>query len=174
MVTCNLSESPDLCKNFGVVGTYGGSHQGDITCRAASGGAKTGDILSVLKGVEGAVDTSVQYGSGEAGNGYYSVPLGKVLYVTGGNVFINTTGVKTADVALYEREGILNLSAPFDPRRVLWSANEVQGSVQVQVESYIKVKELTDLWFRARASNANTKIAASLSFYLLDKNAAGE
>ena len=60
------------------VGTYGGAHQGDITCRVTGGGA----VLSVMTGEEGAVNSSVQYGSGEANNGYWTVPLGKVLYIT--------------------------------------------------------------------------------------------
>jgi hypothetical protein len=155
------------------VGTYGGSHQGDVTCRVTSGGAKTGDIMSVMTGLEGAVDTSVQYGSGEAGNGYSSVPLGKVLYLTGGEVFVNTTGTKTADIVLYEREGILNTSAPFDSRRALWSAVEVQGRIPFVFKSHKKIKSLADVFFRAQASNAGTKIEVYLEYYLVDENGSG-
>ena len=66
------------------VGTYGGSHKGDITCRVTGNGA----VLAVMTGVEGLKDVSVQYGSGEAGNGHYSVPLGKVMYITNLEIFI--------------------------------------------------------------------------------------
>lgn len=155
------------------VGTYGGSHQGDITARVTSGGAKTGAILSVMTGMEGSVDTSVQYGSGEAGNGYYSIPLGKVAYLTGGSVNINTTGTKTADVVLYEREDILDVATPFSPRRVIWNAIEVQGRIPIEFNSHIKIKSLADIWFRAQASNTNTKIEVLLEFYLLDANSSG-
>lgn len=156
------------------VGTYGGSHRGDITCRVSSGGAKTGDILAVMTGTEGAVDSSVQYGSGEAGNGYWSVPLAKVAYVTNLNVDIDNTSGKTADVVLYEREGILNTSAPFDSRRVIWLAREAVGEVKKTFKSHIKIKGLTDIFFRATAEQEFTKISVSLDFYLLDANAAGE
>ncbi len=155
------------------VGTYGGSHQGDITCRVASGGAKTGTLLSMMTGVEGAVDSSVQYGSGESGNGYTSIPLGKVAYLRRGFININTTGTKTADVVLYEREGILNVTTPFDPRRILYSGIEVQGVVPFQLDSLRKIKNLTDIFFRAKASNINTKISVGLEYYLLDEDAFG-
>ena len=155
------------------VGTYGGSHQGDITVRVASGGAKTGGVLSVMTGMEGAADSSVQYGSGESGNGYFSVPLGKVAYITGGQVVINTTGTKTADIILYEREGILTTSAPFLPRRELWSAIEAQGIIPFIFNSHKKIKPLTDLFFRSKASNAGTKIEVYVDYYLVDENAGG-
>lgn len=155
------------------VGTYGGSHQGDITARVGSSGAKSGDILAVMTGLEGNVDTSVQYGAGEINAGHWSVPLGKVAYLIGGEVIINTTGTKTADIVLYEREGILLQSAPYLPRRVLWEAIETQGIVPVDLRHFQKVKALTDIWFRAKASANNTKISVKLHFYVLDENAEG-
>jgi len=155
------------------VGTYGGSHQGDITARVGSSGAKTGDILAVMTGQEGVVDSSVQYGTGEASGGHWSVPLGKVAYLIGGRIFINTTGTKTADLVLYEREGILDTSPPYLPRRIIWSAVEVQGVIPIQLLHFQKIKKLTDIWFRAQASNSNTKIAVTLYFYVLDENAEG-
>lgn len=152
------------------VGTYGGSHQGDITCRVTGGGA----VLSVMTGDEGAVDTSVQYGSGEAGNGYWSVPLGKVLYITDLSVTINTKTNQTVDIKLYEREDILVTSAPMGPRRVLWHIDEVAGGeFERRFKSHIKVKNLADIWFRAKGSGTNNKISVSLDFYLLDQNASG-
>lgn len=153
------------------VGTYGGSHKGDVTCQVASGGA----VLAVMTGREGNVDTSVQYGSGESGLGYYSVPLGKVLYIRSLTMTPNVKTNQTVDVILYEREGILNSSAaPFDPRRILWSAIEVAEQVLHVFDSHIKIKQLTDIWFRAQGSGTNNKIAVSLDFYLLDQNSEGE
>lgn len=152
------------------VGTYGGAHQGDITCRVTGGGA----TLSVMTGDEGSVDTSVQYGSGESGNGYWTVPLSKVMYITDLTVTINTKANQTVNVKLFEREGILDTSAPMDPRRVLWHIDEVSGGQFVKrFKSHIKIKQLTDVWFRAQGSGTNNKISVSLDFYLLDGNASG-
>lgn len=149
-------------------GTYGGSHQGDITCRVVSAGA----TLSIMKGSEGAVDTSVQYGSGEAGNGYWSVPLGKVMYITGIELITDVSGTKTVDVALYEREDILTTSAPFAPRRIIWEATDIDSNIDKSFKSHIKIKSLTDLWFRAKGS-ATSKLEVFLEFYLVDADVDG-
>lgn len=154
------------------VGTYGGSHQGDITCRVTGGG----DVLSLMSGVEGAVDSGVQYGLGEAGNGYWTVPLNKVLYITDLTVVINSKANQTMDVVLYEREGILNTSGSMDPRRVIWEVSEVSGDageIHKSFKSHIKIKQLTDLYFRAIGSGTNNRIFVSLDFYLLDRDASG-
>lgn len=149
-------------------GTYGGSHQGDITCQVSSGGA----LLSKMTGEEGSVDTSVQYGSGESGNGYWSVPLGKVMYITQLSVIIDIATNKTVDIALYEREDLLDSSAPVAPRRVVWQESGVDDNIQKIFKSHIKIKALTDLFFRAKGS-ATSKISVSLDFYLVDANAIG-
>ncbi len=150
-------------------GTYGGSHEGDITCRVASAGA----TLSKMTGEEGTVNTAVVYGSGEAGNGYYSVPLGKVLYITRLEVIPNFgASNKTIDVALYEREDILDTTTPFAPRRVLWQETGVETRVEKEFKAHLKIKALTDIWFRAKGS-ATSKIEVYLDFYLLDEDASG-
>ena len=151
------------------VGTYGRSHEGDITCRVTGSGV----VLSVMTGREGLVNVSSQYGTGEAGNGYWSVPLNKVLYITRLNIIPNTKSNQTVDIILYEREGILNTSAPQDPRRILWDAIEISDPIEKEFKSHIKIKNLTDLWFRAKPSGANSKISVALDFYLVDRDASG-
>lgn len=155
------------------VGTYGGSHQGDVTARISSSGAKTGAIMSIMEGDEGAVDTSVQYGLGEAGNGYWSVPSGKVMYVTRLQVIPDVAGNKTVDIALYEREEILNTSGTMAPRRILWKENAIQDAVTKDFNSYLKIKPLTDIWFRSKASAASA-VEVYLDFILVDENADGK
>ncbi len=154
------------------VGTYGGAHRGDLTLRVDSSGAKTGNIFARMSGFEGAVDSSVQYGSGEAGNGFWTVPLGKVMYITNLVVDVSTTGNKTGDVILYEREGILNTSGNMDPRRVIWESEGISGEVKKEFKSHVKIKGLTDLFFRAKGS-ADVEVDVHLDFYLLDANSDG-
>lgn len=155
-------------------GTAGGSNQGKITCRITSGGAKSGDILAEMQGFEGAAGDNPQYGAGEAGLAHYTVPKDKVMYITGGKFSVNTTGVKTADLILYEREGILRTAAPFLPRRIIDQWIEVQGHETFNFDSPIKIKELTDLWVRGKAAQSGTKISYKVDFYIIDSNAAGE
>ena len=151
-------------------GTYGGSHQGDITCRVASEGA----TLSVMTGHEGGADLAVTYGSGEAGNGFWSVPLGKVMYITQLDVVVDTATSKDVDIILYERENILDVTTPYAPRRELWSELAVKTNVVKVFKSHIKIKALTDIWFRARTVGSGTSlIEVSLDFYLLDVDPSG-
>ncbi len=154
-------------------GTYGGSHQGDIECRVTNATFANGALLAKMTGVEGNVDTAVVYGSGEAGNGFWSVPLTKVLYITRLEVIADVATNKTVDIALYEREDILDVTTPYAPRRVLWQESGVsEANIEKEFKSHIKIKALADIWFRAKGS-ANTKIEVSLDFYLLDGNASG-
>jgi len=153
------------------VGTYGGSHQGDITCRVTSAGAKTGDILSVMTGAEGAVDSGVQYGYGESQNGFTSIPLGKICYITGIEVIPNSS--KPIDIILYEREGILLTSAPFLPRRAIWTAVDVDVPITKPFKTHIKIKPLTDLWFRVEGNGQSSGVEVWLDYYFNDVNADG-
>ena len=125
-----------------------------------------------MMGVEGAADSSVQYGLGEAGNGYWSVPLGKVMYITRIQVIPDIGTNKSVDVVLYEREGILNASAPFDPRRVIWKESGVDSDVDKPFKAHIKIKALTDVFFRAKGSAAS-KVEVWLDFYLVDADSNG-
>ena len=133
-------------------GTYGGSHQGNIICQVASGGA----VLSKMTGIEGLVDSSPRYGSGESGNGYYSVPLGKVMYVTRLQVTPDSSSSKSMDIALYQRGGILSTSTPFGPRIIIWQERGTQTSLTKDFKTHIQVKALTDIWFRARTTTGGS------------------
>jgi len=155
------------------VGTYGGSHEGDIECRVTNAIFANGALLSKMVGEEGSVNVSVQYGLGEASNGYWTVPLDKVLYITDLSVNVQIGTNKTADIILYEREGILNTSAPQDPRRIIWNRFGIEGAHQETFKSHVKIKQLTDLWFRAKAEANDTRVDVKLHFYLLDGDASG-
>ncbi len=153
-----------------ICGTYGGSHEGNITCQVASGGA----ILSRMTGQEGSVDTAVVYGSGEAGNGYWSVPLGKVMYITRLSVIPDVATSKNIDIILYERENILDTSGDVSPRRVIWQETAVNTSIIKEFKSHIKIKPLTDIWFRGRTTTVATSLVeVSLDFYLEDVDSVG-
>ncbi len=155
------------------VGTYGGSHQGDIECRVTNATFANGDLLSTMKGQEGASGSSVQYGRGEAGNGFWSVPLGKVMYITRLGVAMSVGTNKTISIALYERDNLLDVTTPFQPRRVLWEVAEISEPHTKTFKSHVKIKSLADIWFRAIGSGADNKIEVSLDFYLVDADSEG-
>ncbi len=153
------------------VGTYGGSHQGKIEIRVTNATFGNGALLGVMEGIEGAVDSSVQYGYGEAQNGFTSIPLGKVAYITRLEVIPKAN--KAIDVILYERDGLLTVADPFQPRRIIWSAEELEAPVEKEFKSHIKIKSLADIFFRAQGTGAVSGVDVELDFYLLDEDASG-
>ena len=72
---------------------------------------------------------------------------------------------KPIDVALYEREGILTTSAPFLPRRVIWEADDIEVPVEKEFKSHIKIKQLTDLFFRAEGDATVGGVEVWCDFY---------
>ena len=91
------------------------------------------------------------------------------MYITRIEVIPDVSGNKTVDIALYEREDLLDIVSPFSPRRVLWQENGVDKSTEKPVKSHIKVKPLADIWFRAKATGAS-KIEVHVDFYLLNED----
>ncbi len=153
------------------VGVYGGSHRGDIEIRVTNPTFASGDLLGKMEGIEGAADSSVQYGYGEAQNGFVSIPLGKVAYITRLEVIPKAN--KPINVMLYERDGLLTVADPFQPRRVLWSAEELESPVEKEFKSHIKIKALADLWFRAEGQGAVSGVDVELDYYLVDADSVG-
>ena len=153
------------------VGTYGGSHQGDIEVRVTNATFANGALLATMEGIEGAAGSSVQYGFGEAQNGFSSVPLGKVMYITRLGVIPKAN--KPINVILYEREGLLTVADPFQPRRILWSAEELEAPVEKEFKSHVKIKALADIFFRAEGNGAVSGVDVELDYYLVDEDANG-
>ncbi len=153
------------------VGTYGGSHEGDIEIRVTNATFSNGALLGKMEGIEGNAGDNPQYGYGEAQNGFTSVPLGKVLYITRLEVIPKAN--KGINVILYERDGLLTVASPYQPRRIIWSAEELEAPVEKEFKSHIKIKALADLFFRAEGVGAVSGVDVELDFYLVDADASG-
>ena len=153
------------------VGTYGGSHEGDIEVRVTNATFSNGALLSKMEGIEGSAGANPQYGYGEAQNGFTSIPLGKVAYITRLEVIPKAN--KGINVILYERDGLLTTSSPYQPRRIIWSAEELENPVEKEFKSHIKMKALTDLFFRAEGVGAVSGVDVELDYYLVDADASG-
>ena len=137
-------------------GTKQGSNFGNILLRIDGGGA----TLSQIKGFEatGAAD----YGHGEGNSGVHTIPLNKIAYLTALEVDVDSS--KAANVVLYEAEGCTRSASPFLPRRVLWQGFNLTGNINHTFDSPIKVKPLTDLWFRALLSTGTGGVAVKLDW----------
>lgn len=149
------------------VGTRGGSNFDVITLRVTGGGT----TLALMEGFEST--GAATYGHGEAGMGVYTIPLGKVAYIT--QIEINIDSKKEADVVLYEVEDCTRTVSPFLPRRVLWYANNLAGDNEIPFSSFLKIKGLTDLVFRAqRGANEDVPIEVKAQFFIADANSSGK
>jgi hypothetical protein len=124
-----------------------------------------------MKGIEGSADSDVFYGFGEAQLGFTTIPLGKVGYIT--RLEVVPTSAKPIDVALYEKEDILDTTTPFAPRRVLWSATEIQEPVEKEFKSHIKIKALADIYFKAEGNGQTSGVAVWCDYYLVDADSDG-
>ena len=91
------------------------------------------------------------------------------MYITRLEVIPNSKANQTVSVILYEREGILTTTGGvYLPRRILWGVSEIQGSIEKEFKSHIKIKGLTDVWFRAKGTGSDNQIEVELDFYLVD------
>lgn len=150
------------------VGTRGGANYDDITLQVTGGG----DVLVVMKGFE--TPGTYTYGHGEAGMGIYTVPLGKVAYIV--RIDINVADAKRVDIALFSVDDCLNSGGSFQARRMLWSASEIKGGGNLSLDfpSYVQVKSLTDLFFRALGvTTGSNKVEVKCQLWIADANAKG-
>lgn len=148
------------------VGTQQGANFDEIQLVRTGGGAK----LAGMHGFEGA--GTAAYGHGEAGMGMYTIPLGKVGYIT--QIEINVESNKTCDIALYEAEGCLRTASPFLPRRVIWHASAMAGDHTIDFRSLVKIKQLTDIYFRAVASTGTAKVEVKVHFFIANGTTDGK
>ena len=81
---------------------------------------------------------------------------------------------KAADVTLYEAEGALRNASPYLPRRILWQEFAIAGDISHKFESYVKVKPLTDLFFRAKVSTGTGGVSCRLSWFQDAPNSSGK
>ncbi len=65
---------------------------------------------------------------------------------------------------MYEAEGITRNGGSFLPRRVIWEGFNLTGTLEHAFDSLIKIKPLTDLWFRAKTSTGTGGVAVRLDW----------
>ena len=148
------------------VGSQQGANYDDITLQVTGGGT----TLAIMSGFENT--GTKRYGHGEAGMGMWTVPLGDVIYITSIEVSIDNNA--KLDVMLYESEGCLRNASPYLPRRLIWSVNEATGQLNIKFESYIKVKQLTDLYFRSKIGSSSAALHVKCHFYRSNANSKGK
>lgn len=138
-------------------GTYGstaaGSHSADIVIENAAGGTTWATIDS----------TSFPKGQGEIAA--YSVPLGYQAWIK--NIFIHVESSKPTDVLLFQRQNILQTSAPYSPVRLVYSAigitNELMITRQIPLGPYAA---LTEFGFMGKTASGTAAVSVNFDILL--------
>jgi len=137
-------------------GTYGtsaaGSHAADIIIENAAGGTTWATI------------NSENFPKGQTEIGVYIVPLGYRAFIQ--NIFAYVESTKPATILLFQRENILQTSAPYSAIRLVFDAVGVDGAISLAREIPLgPFPALTDIGFMARV--ASTTAAVSINFDII-------
>lgn len=136
-------------------GTYAnssaGSHTGTITLRGQGGGV-TWATIDLVNG----------FPFGQTLIAVYTIPAGKTGYLLNKQITLEST--KPVDIALFQRQNIDNVTAPYGTMRILKYYIGQEGEIVVDDEVPIKIPEKTDIGFMGRVSTSGT---ASISFEIV-------
>lgn len=130
-----------------------GSHSGEIVVEDSAGSADWATI------------SATDFPLGQTEIGAYSVPLRKTAYLT--NLAIETESSKAIDVVLFQRENILQASAPFSAMRVFERFKGITGAFNEQFPSPHKFPALTDVGAMAKVATGSAGITIDMEFILV-------
>ena len=128
-----------------------GDNQGDIVIEDSSG---TNDYLTI----------PIHEGTTEYAG--YHVALGTTAYLIGANIDVDAS--KSADVIIYQRQSILDSTAPVQSRRVVLYFDGVAGHIPFQPKSPITFPALTDIWWNHVPSANNTECAVDFELLIVE------
>lgn len=118
-------------------GTYAsqsaGSHAGTLTIRESGGGNTWSTIVP-----NGFPVSQSQIGA-------YTVPTGYTAYVS--KITYSVESDKEAEILMFQREGVLNTSAPYNAMRLVTEINSAKGTSSVYYDTPLKFEEETDFGF---------------------------
>lgn len=149
--------------NFGrviAVGTKGGSNYDDILIQTTGG-----TTLAVIGGEE--TSGTASYGLSVTRLGVATVPAFQTAYII--RLQVDSDSTKVSDIHLYMDSSVLETSAPFTPRSLLWANGNVSGIVDIDFDSFIEIPGPADVWFRNLLSSAGTaKIDVNVDVIVID------
>jgi len=136
-------------------GTYsasglGGTNEADITVETTGG-----------------VDlATIPAKDGQTTIGFYTVPVGKTLYVD--EVIIGVAGLKPATVKMFQRLDADDTTVPVQGRRLVSNFGELSGNVVIPYKYTISFPEKTDIIFTGMAATGSSKVFVEWYSILVD------
>lgn len=128
-----------------------GQNQASITIEKTAG---SGDFLTIPQ-----YECTTEYAG-------YHIPIGKTGYLL--SALMQVDAAKSADIILYQRGDILDISAPVTPRRVMFYFDGVQGDSHFAPKSPVKINALTDVWWTFIPSANGTECSIDFEILLVD------
>jgi len=135
----------------GSVGTYDGSNDGIITIENGAGGT---DLIIM----------AANEGQSQFAN--YTVPTGKTAQLLSSQITVDAN--KPADVKLMRRNNFNDVSTPFSPTRLVVYFDGLVGHTHFDPKSPMKFDALTDIWWEAEGSGAQTEVSVDFELLLVD------
>ena len=129
------------------------SHQGTLTIRESGGGDTWSEI---------AINT---FGRGQSQIGAYTVPSGYKAYIS--DVVYSVENDKEAEILLFQRNGVLNTSAPYDPIRLVTEISSAKGASNVHYPAPLAFEEETDIIFFGKLKAGSGPGTIDFTLYLV-------
>lgn len=132
-------------------GTYGASNIGDCTVENSGGGT---DLITI-----GADQGESQYAA-------HTISSGQTGFLLGAEITVDA--VMPAKIKLCHRGNFNNTTAPVSAVRIRKHWDGVKGVLTYNPRTALPFPELSDIWFEAEGSGAQTKVSADFELLLVD------
>lgn len=129
------------------------SHAGTLTIQETGGG----DVWSKI-----AINS---FGRGQSQIGAYTVPTGYSVFMT--DITSSVESDKEAEILLFQRNGVLNTTAPYDPMRLVTEISSAKGVQSINFSSPLKFEEETDIIFFAKLKAGTVPATIDFTLYLV-------
>ncbi|MCK5607361.1 hypothetical protein KAR91_36090 [Candidatus Pacearchaeota archaeon] len=116
----------------------------------------------------GIVDFETAWGRGQSEVGLYTVPLGKVAFVSTMDTSVDVT--KVVDIVAFSRRGILDTVAPYQAIRTFAELSGVSGEESAAPSTpYGPFPALTDIGMVAKVTSGTAEMDVHLEILLIDE-----
>ena len=120
---------------------------------AAAGSHAAAIVIETTGGTVWATIDATGFPKGQSQIGVYTIPLGKVGYVREYHLSVSTSGAKTVDFIMFQRQNILEASPPYSGMRAIHELLGIGSSVDFEYKIPVKLPALTDFGFMAKGAS---------------------
>ena len=135
---------------------------------ASAGSHAAAIVIETTGSTTWATIDATGFPKGQSQIGVYSVPLGKTAYLREYHISVSTSGAKTVDLIMFQRENILETAAPYSGMRAIHELLGVGSSIDFEYKIPIKLPALTDFGFMAKGAST-PDVSVEFTLELVDE-----